>query len=94
MERLKILLKYFLFIPVIVITQGNDIESTSSPDTTKRNSAFIEQKTYNLFNYQPSEDIRLVYDSDFGETVSRIVHTDGGYLDFNENDDFHYIQRD
>jgi len=78
----------------MVIAQGNDVDSTSSLDSTKCNNAFIEQKTYNLFNYQPLEDIRLVYDSDFGETVSRIVHTDGGYLEFNENDDFHYIQRD
>lgn len=92
MERFKFLLKHFLFIPVIVIAQGTDIESTSSIDTTKSNNTLVEQKTYNLFNYQPEEDIRLVYDSDFGETTSKIVHTDDGYLDFNENDDFHYIQ--
>ncbi|VAX15148.1 hypothetical protein MNBD_IGNAVI01-800 [hydrothermal vent metagenome] len=92
MERLKILLKHFLFIPAIVIAQGNDIDSTSSFDTTKSNNAHIEQKTYNLFNYQPAEDIRLIYDSDFGETTSKIVHTEDGYLVFNENNDFHYIQ--
>jgi len=92
MEKLKILLKHLLFIPALVIAQDNDIDSTLSLDSTKRNNAFIEQKTYNLFNYWPSEDIRLVYDSDFGETISKIVHTDDGYLDFNENDDFHYIQ--
>ena len=49
-------------------------------------------KTYNLLEYLQNENLKLIYESDFGETTCRIEKNDTGYLDINENDDFTYIQ--
>jgi len=92
MERLKFLLKHFLFIPVVIFAQDNDLEIQTSIDSLSEKNSIVEEKVYNLLDYIPTKDIRLVYDSDFGETISKIIPTENGYLDYNENDDFQYIQ--
>ncbi len=92
MEKLKILLKHLLFIPIVVLAQDDDLKIQTSIDSAKDTNTIVENKVYNLLDYVPTEDIRLIYDSDFGETISKIVLTEEGYLDYNENDDFQYIQ--
>lgn len=84
-------IKYFLFIPLLIFAQNN--ENNLSDDSTNALTSEPQQEIYNIFEYQPTEDIKLIYDSDFGETTSRIEITDEGYLDINENDDFSYIQK-
>lgn len=84
-------IKYFLFIPLLIFAQNN--ENNLSDDSTNAVTSEPQQEIYNIFEYQPTEDIKLIYDSDFGETTSRIEITDEGYLDINENDDFSYIQK-
>lgn len=91
MNKINSYIIYFLFIPLVILSQSN--ENEFSHDTTNVFTAKLQQKVFNIFEYQPTENIQLVYDSDFGETISRIEITDEGYLDINENDDFSYIQK-
>lgn len=76
---------------MLIFAQNN--ENNLSDDSTNALTSEPQQEIYNIFEYQPTEDIKLIYDSDFGETTSRIEITDEGYLDINENDDFSYIQK-
>ena len=92
MEKLKFLLKHFLFIPAVILAQDNDLDIQTTIDSVTSKDTIVEEKVFNLFDYLPTDDIRLVYDSDFGETVSKVVQTEDGYLDYNENEDFQYIQ--
>ena len=93
MDIINSYLKYLLFIPAVIFAQNNKLEFVSDLDSAINNTTQAHHKTFNIFEYQPTEDIKLVYDSDFGETSSRIEITEEGYLDINENDDFCYIQK-
>ena len=86
-------LKYIIFIPLILFAQNEELDFSSDLDSVKNFTTQPQLKVYNSFDYQPAENITLIYDSDFGETTSRIEITDEGYLDINENDDFSYIQK-
>ncbi len=73
-----------LFIPILAFSQDT-LKSTT-------NTAPASDKVYNLEDYLLSEDTRLVLDSDFGETLSRVEINENRYMDINESDDFHYTQ--
>lgn len=91
MNDINSYIKYFLFIPIVVFSQNDG--NKSSIDSTNVLTSNISKEIFNIFEYQPTEDMQLVYDSDFGETVSRIEATAEGFRDINENDDFSYIQK-
>jgi len=93
MNRITFYIKHFFLIPAVIFAQNGELDSSSSLDSVKNFTTQPEQKVYNSFGYQPAENIKLIYDSDFGETTSKIEITDEGYLDINENDDFSYIQK-
>ena len=73
-----------LFIPILVLSQDSQ---KSKIDTTP-----ARDKIYNLQDYLLSEDTKLVLDSDFGETISRVEINENRYMDINESEDFHYTQ--
>lgn len=73
-----------LFIPILAFSQD--------PLKSITNTAPASDKVYNLEDYLLSEDTRLVLDSDFGETLSRVEKNGNRYKDINESDDFHYTQ--
>ena len=93
MDNINSYIKYLLFIPAVLFAQNGELEFLSDLDSTKNITTQIQQKFYDISEYQPTENINLIYDSDFGETTSRIEITEEGYLDINENDDFCYIQK-
>jgi len=93
MDNINAYIKYFLFIPAILFAQNGENNLSFDYDSIKSKSTHTEQNIFSLFDYQPTEDIKLIYDSDFGETTSRIEITEEGYLDINDNDDFCYIQK-
>jgi len=93
MNSIRSYIKYLIFLPSIIFSQNDELEFSRESESTKVETLESQQKVFNVFKYQPSENIRLIYDSDFGETTSRIELTDEGYLDINENDDFSYIQQ-
>lgn len=93
MNKITSYIKQIILIPSILFAQNGELDFSPDLDSANIFTTQKEQKVYNSFDYQPAENITLIYDSDFGETASRIEITDEGYLDINENDDFRYVQQ-
>lgn len=93
MNKITSYIKHFVLIPAVIFAQNEELDISSELDSVKNIITRVQHNVYNSFDYQPAENIKLIYDSDFGETTSRIEITDEGYIDINENDDFRYVQQ-